>query len=203
MTEYLDRELLAFGQRFHGHKCPAMPMGLRTGLAALRALGVERAPDKQLMALIELDDDQCSTCWADGIQVTTGCTFGKGNIKKLYYGKWVLTLIDKATQRAVRVALKTEMMQRSKQSEFMKQRQAGVPASQIPASVSEPLIEMVVSTPDERMLTISDVFTYVWKDSPLTFDSTVCESCGELVVTKDARSKDGKTVCIPCSGYGK
>jgi|GEM_PF-2495654 len=50
VTEYLDRELLAFGQRFHGHKCPAMPMGLRAGLAALRALGVERAPDKQLMA---------------------------------------------------------------------------------------------------------------------------------------------------------
>jgi formylmethanofuran dehydrogenase subunit E len=31
----LDKELLAFGQKFHGHKCPAMPMGLRAGLTAI------------------------------------------------------------------------------------------------------------------------------------------------------------------------
>ena len=33
------------GLLLHGHKCPAMPMGLRAGLAALEALGVERAAD--------------------------------------------------------------------------------------------------------------------------------------------------------------
>ncbi|HAM45070.1 MAG TPA: hypothetical protein DCM67_08640 [Propionibacteriaceae bacterium] len=35
--------LLELGLAFHGHKCPAMPMGLRAGLAALEALGVQRA----------------------------------------------------------------------------------------------------------------------------------------------------------------
>ncbi|MBW1646406.1 MAG: tRNA CCA-pyrophosphorylase, partial [Deltaproteobacteria bacterium] len=25
------KELLAIGLRFHGHKCPAMPLGLRAG----------------------------------------------------------------------------------------------------------------------------------------------------------------------------
>jgi formylmethanofuran dehydrogenase subunit E len=28
---------------FHGHKCPAMPLGYRAAQAAMRALGVERA----------------------------------------------------------------------------------------------------------------------------------------------------------------
>ena len=33
-------EILETGLKFHGHKCPAMPMGLRAGLAAMKALGV-------------------------------------------------------------------------------------------------------------------------------------------------------------------
>jgi len=36
------KECFALALQFHGHKCPAMPMGLRAGLAALKALGVER-----------------------------------------------------------------------------------------------------------------------------------------------------------------
>jgi formylmethanofuran dehydrogenase subunit E len=167
----LDRELLAFGQKFHGHKCPAMPMGLRTALAAMKALGVEHAPDGQLMALIEIDEDHCATCWADGIQVATGCTLGKGNIKKLGYGKWGLTLIDKKTQRAVRVVPKAEAMQKNKESQFMAMRKSGMPASQIPAEIADPLVEMVSNAPDEMLLTVSEVFPYEWHDAPHTFES--------------------------------
>ena len=60
----LDQDLLDLGLRFHGHRCPAMPLGLRTALAAMNALGVEHAPDAQLVALIEIDSDHCATCWA-------------------------------------------------------------------------------------------------------------------------------------------
>ncbi|MBP1779864.1 MAG: tungsten formylmethanofuran dehydrogenase subunit, partial [candidate division NC10 bacterium] len=91
------KEFLEIGQRFHGHKCPAMPMGLRVGAAAMNKLGVQRAPDGQLVALVELGDDHCAHCFADGIQVITGCTYGKGNIKQLNYGKWGVTLIDRAS----------------------------------------------------------------------------------------------------------
>ena len=44
-----SKDWLEFGQKFHGHKCPAMPMGLRVGAAAMNALGVERAKDGQLI----------------------------------------------------------------------------------------------------------------------------------------------------------
>ena len=38
----MDRnsELYKIGLALHGHKCPAMPLGLRAGLAAMEALGV-------------------------------------------------------------------------------------------------------------------------------------------------------------------
>lgn len=45
-------------------------------------------------------------CFGDGIQYTTGCAFGKGNIRKQAYGKLVFTLIEKASGRAVSVAYK-------------------------------------------------------------------------------------------------
>ena len=64
------------GLILHGHKCPAMPLGLRVGAAALNKLGVERAKDGQLMALVELGEDHCATCFADGVQMITGCTLG-------------------------------------------------------------------------------------------------------------------------------
>ena len=76
----------------HGHECPAMPLGLRAGAIAMNRLGVERSRDKQLLALVELGDEHCSH--GDGVQMITGCTFGKGNIKQLGYGKFGLTLVD-------------------------------------------------------------------------------------------------------------
>ncbi len=42
-NEYFDTAM-----KFHGHKCPAMPLGLRAGHAAMRILGVERSKDKEL-----------------------------------------------------------------------------------------------------------------------------------------------------------
>ncbi len=59
----LDKDLLSMGLEFHGHKCPAMPMGLRAGIAALRALGVERSKDKELHAIGETGEGHAAGCW--------------------------------------------------------------------------------------------------------------------------------------------
>ncbi len=37
------REFLEAGLTLHGHKCPAMPQGLRAGAIAMNHLGVERS----------------------------------------------------------------------------------------------------------------------------------------------------------------
>jgi formylmethanofuran dehydrogenase subunit E len=198
-----QQELLELGQVFHGHKCPAMPMGLRASLVAMEALGVERTGDSALVALVELDENHCATCFADGVQVATGCTFGKGNIRKLHYGKWGLTLIDKKRGKAVRVAPLAAAMEANKKTEFMALRKQGVPPTQIDPSISEPLVERVMSAPVENLLTVSEVFDYDWHESPHTFDSVVCEECGEMVVERNARIKAGRTLCIPCAGYEK
>ena len=34
------KEFFEVGLKFHGHRCPAMPMGIRAGMAGMKALGV-------------------------------------------------------------------------------------------------------------------------------------------------------------------
>ena len=77
-------ELFEEGMKFHGHKCPAMPMGLRAGLVAMKVLGVERSKDKELKVIAETGKGHAAGCFLDGIMVATGCTYGKSNIEKSY-----------------------------------------------------------------------------------------------------------------------
>lgn len=196
----INDDLYKVGLALHGHKCPAMPLGLRAGLAAMDALGVQHAPDGQLTALVEIDRNHCSTCFADGIQVATGCTFGKGNIRSLGYGKFALTLIDNKTSRSVRVVVTHEAMRRSQESEFIKFRKQGMPASQINPSLVEPLIDQVLAEKTEVLFTVEPVKEM--KPPPMAphaFDTIFCAECGEVTVERYARVKHGKIVCIPCA----
>ncbi|GET34652.1 tRNA CCA-pyrophosphorylase [Prolixibacter bellariivorans] len=194
------QEWLEFGQKFHGHKCPAMPMGLRVGAAAMNALGVERANDGQLIAFVDLGDDHCATCFADGLQVIMGTTFGKGNIKKTHKGKWAVIVVDKATGKAVRVTPRAEAMLANKQTSFFKDyREKGIPASKVPEETIEPLVKKVMNAPADQILIVSEVFDYDLKQHPHSFNSFVCEECGEMTVMEYGRIKGDKKVCIDCA----
>jgi formylmethanofuran dehydrogenase subunit E len=198
----MDRndELFKAGLLLHGHKCPAMPMGLRAGLAALEALGVPRAADGQLVALVEIDSDHCGTCYADGIQMATGCTFGKGNIQKLGYGKFALTLIDRKSGRSVRVVTRPETIRKSQESEFIGYRKRGVPASQIDVALAEPLVDFMLSAPTETLFEVGAVGeTKLPTPRPHDFNAQTCSECGEVMVERYARIKDGKVVCMTCA----
>lgn len=194
------QEWLEFGQKFHGHKCPAMPMGLRVGAAAMNALGVERAKDGQLIAFVDLGDDHCATCFGDGLQVIMGTTFGKGNLKKTHKGKWAVTLVDRATGRAVRVTPKAEAMLNNKKTKFFTDyRMLGKPASIVPADIVDPLVKNVMGAPDEMLLSVSPIFDYKLEPKKDSFDGFVCEECGEMTVMEYGRIKGDKKVCMDCA----
>ena len=193
-------ELYKAGLLLHGHKCPAMPMGLRAGMAALEALGVERAMDGQLTALVEIDSEHCATCYADGVMMATGCTFGKGNIRKLGYGKFVLTLIDNKTGRSVRVATCNEVIKRNQESEFIQFRKKGVPASKIAPELIDPAVDFILTEPTEKLFNIGPVQEVkVTPGRAHDFNTIICSECGEVAVERYARIKNGKVVCMPCA----
>ena len=193
------KEFLKAAQHLHGHKCPAMPLGLRAGAAAMNALAVPRAKDKDLLAIVELGEDHCSHCFADGVKMITGCTFGKGNIRKVPYGKFGLTLADRATGRAVRVVPRAEAQANTRKTVFFQEyRLKGVPASKVPDEVVDPLIQQVMGAPQDQILSVGPEFRMEVDRKPESFESGVCENCGEMVVEKYLRLAGGKKVCIPC-----
>jgi formylmethanofuran dehydrogenase subunit E len=186
------------GLKFHGHKCPAMPLGLRAAAAAMNALGVERSRDKELVLLAETADDHAAGCFVDGLMTVTGCTYGKSNVSKSYYGKMAFTLIDTKQNKAVRVQLKPEFFGKMLESPFVQQRKQGVPPQDIPASITDPLVEGVMARPEAEFLEISPVFEYNFTKAKGTFDTDLCDMCGERVFANRLQQVDGKRVCIPC-----
>ncbi len=59
----------------------------------MRALGVERSMDKELFVEAGTGRGHAAGCFVGGIMAATGCTYGKANIRKLYYNK--MAFVDK------------------------------------------------------------------------------------------------------------
>jgi len=197
-----DAQMLELAFAFHGHRCPAMPTGFRMARELMRRLGVERARDGEVLALVEIGTDHFAGCFADGVMVATGCTFGKGNIRRLGYGKFALTLYDPGRKRAVRGLIRTAAMQANLASEFFtKYGSQGVPASKVPPEVAEPLMRNALEAPIEKICDIGKPMDTDVETPPHIFSALVCEQCGEMVVESYLRLKDGSKLCLPCSGY--
>ncbi len=197
-------ELFEVGMKFHGHKCPAMPMGLRAGMAAMKALGVPRAQDKELFVIAETGKGHAAGCFLDGIMTATGCTYGKSNIEKTYFNKMAFTLIDQKAGRAVRVSLKPEFFEKALASPFVQQRKAGVPPQDIAAEIADPLVDRILSLDESAFLDIGEVHDTQVKKGKGIFAARRCASCGEVTfINKLRETEDGQLVCIPCSGYSE
>ncbi len=190
---------LDLGVALHGHKCPGMALGLRLGAEAMNALGVERARDTQLLALLELGDHHCTHCLADGVQIITGCTLGKENLIKLGYGKLGVTIVDRATKRAVRVVPRPEAQAAMRTTPFFTDyREKFVPFSAVPDMLVEPLVRKVLEAPREAIVQVGDIQRL---DGPIQVTSLAtfrCERCGDLVAEPYGRLSAGSRLCIPC-----
>lgn len=71
-------ELIENGTAFHGHLGPFLVAGIRMGIIALKELNSGGHSD--LDVLVGTGTTPPISCLIDGIQVSTGCTLGKGNV---------------------------------------------------------------------------------------------------------------------------
>ena len=71
-------EMIERAIEFHGHLGPFLVLGIRMGLLALRELS--SSGYEGIEALVKTGNTPSLSCLLDGIQVSTGCTMGKGNI---------------------------------------------------------------------------------------------------------------------------
>lgn len=167
---------------FHGHLCPGLSLGIKMAMRAMELLGVERARDEELLAVVEMDN-----CAVDGIQYITGCTFGKGNLFFRDYGKVAATFSHRGKNAAVRLCFKpgatdTEEINRVRDEPGGKEQVAKV---MLNMSAGELFVEKDVPPPVIPTAQIHG--------------SIVCTSCGEAVMETRIVEMEGDPHCIPCS----
>jgi len=185
---------------FHGHRCPFLPIGYRMGGLAMGYLSVEREKDHGFFVFPEIGEGHPQTCMVDGIQAATGATYGKVLVEKTFYGKLAATFYH-PQKGAVRYSLKPEFMDDMGNFEFFVYRKKGVEPSQIPLPVVEEVINWVYGQSDDFMFKVEPKPDFKFSPVKGSFNKAKCSICGEYVFDRYLRMKDGKPVCIPCSGY--
>jgi len=196
-----DRQILLKALEFHGHRCWASVAGVRAGLAALRVLGVKRSGGRQLHAFVEIGEDHGGMCFGDGVQYSTGCTLGKGNMEKTPYGKLAVTLIERSTNRAVRVGYKPTLQKHIGASAFMVKRGQGIEPDEIPEAEQMELVDLIWNAPESDVLAVEEIFQFKREWFPEIMGFVPCAACHELTARAYLRVVGDKHVCIPCSGY--
>jgi formylmethanofuran dehydrogenase subunit E len=78
-------EMINQAIEFHGHLGPFLVLGIRMGLLALKELS---SPGYEgIEAVAKTGNTPSLSCLLDGIQISTGCTMGKGNIATVPLGR--------------------------------------------------------------------------------------------------------------------
>ena len=94
---------------FHGHLGPYLVLGMCMGDLAIKKLACRR--HFGIMAEVYGAAKKPKSCLIDGIQVSAGCTYGKGNIHK-QNGKIIRVVFKNlVSKRKLRISLKKELIQ--------------------------------------------------------------------------------------------
>ena len=97
---------------FHGHLGPYLVLGLLMGEYALKKL--KARPHFGLEVKVWGAKNKPQSCLIDGLQISTGCTYGKGNIVK-YNGKVIrVSFLNCDSERSLSLILSGELVKKLK-----------------------------------------------------------------------------------------
>jgi formylmethanofuran dehydrogenase subunit E len=192
INEQMVRESVAF----HGHMCPGLAIGIRAAEVALREIG-PHAHDEEVVAVVETD-----MCGVDAIQFLTGCTFGKGNLIHLDYGKNSFSFYRRSDGKGIRLVTRREALDEpDPEWERLRNRLGEADLTHEERDRFRQLHEArsrkILGLPLENLFEFKKPQGKIPSHARL-MDSVTCESCGEGVMETRTRRFRGKTVCIPC-----
>jgi len=195
------KKLLRMTGMLHGHFCPFVAIGVKAAVRAVKEMGVNSTGMEQIIAIVETNN-----CFSDGVQLVTGCSFGNNALIYRDYGKTAFTLA-KRNGEAVRVSVKAD-------SKFLEERepkamelfQKVVVERQGTEADHRRLMKLwqqtsfkMLGIPDDELFDVNRLTIQVPSYARI-FANVKCSVCGENIMEPRARIKDGKPVCIPCSG---
>jgi formylmethanofuran dehydrogenase subunit E len=138
----------------------------------------------------------------DAIQSLTGCTFGKGNLIHLDYGKNAFTFIRRSDGKAVRIVTRPDGWgdpSPEHQALFTKIRaETATPEEQQRfQELHQERARMILNRPLETIFEVTPVEPAIPAKARI-HDSVTCTGCGESVMETRSRLFRGESFCIPC-----
>lgn len=186
----------------HGHHCSYSAYGVVAGLYGIKKMGITNTGMEEIVAIVETNN-----CFADGIQMVTGCSLGNNALIYRDYGKTAVTFIRRRDGKAIRLVLAPEFEDSREQqypeaielfNRLVARREQGSPDDF--ARLMELFDQMSVAeltVPVEEMFRIEEVDIEIPAFAPI-FESIKCVKCGENVMKTRVVEKDGQPHCIPC-----
>ncbi len=182
--------------RFHGHMCPGLAMGIRAAEIALREVG-GHSSDEEVVALTETD-----MCAVDAIQYLTGCTFGKGNLVHLDYGKNAYTFARRSDGRAIRVSARPGAFERSPEYGQLSAKVRDGSATQEEQALHKEQradrVEAILRAPEEQLYAVEELEGAQVPPMARIHDSVPCAGCGEPTMETRVRRLGGRELCPAC-----
>lgn len=170
----------------HHHLCPRQVLGARVGLAGAAALNLSLPrTDKRLLVILETDG-----CFADGLEVATGCTVGHRTLKVVDYGKVAAVFVDVKTEQAIRVAPRLDVREKSwhyapdERRHYFAQL---IGYQQMPDDELLSIQPVQLNTPVSQIVSRPGV-------------RVNCTVCGEEILNEREVWQGAAALCQPCAG---
>ncbi|MEM1635191.1 MAG: FmdE family protein [Thermosphaera sp.] len=201
-------ELLSMAEKIHGHVCPFLVLGLRASEIALSRLGlykpgVYETINEEILAVVETNN-----CFADGVQVATGCTFGNNSLIYLDLGKNAVTLVKRGSRRGVRVYIDSDRIKKDIPVEARELFHRVVVERKGTREEAERLNKVwreiglkMIDLP-EGMFDVMEVEITEELERAPVFESVRCSKCGELAMSTRIVYVGDKPFCKSCANAG-
>ena len=106
------RITLSEAKKFHGHLGPYLILGILAGEMAIRELRCKRYFGLNIK--VRGVNKKPKSCLIDGLQLSTGATYGKGNIKKLDGSELKIEFYNRLNCKKITLRFKNNLNQRLK-----------------------------------------------------------------------------------------
>jgi formylmethanofuran dehydrogenase subunit E len=181
---------------FHGHTCPGVAIGFRAAKAGLDLLEEQRAPDEELVTIVETD-----ACGTDAVQVLTGCTFGKGNFIYKDYGKQAFTFFSRNTGKGIRVVMQPGVLgsddRHQELIDKIREGRAGLEDQEEFKKLHTQRTRDVLDQPFDQLFSIQNIRVPIPEKAQM-MPAKICERCGEPVMSSRLSEIDGQWICRGC-----
>lgn len=199
-------DVLREARAFHGHVCPFLALGIRASAIAIeklkaRRVGTEESVTEDILAIVE-----CNNCFADGVQIATGCTLGNNSLVYFDLGKNALTLVRRGEWRGIRVYIDADALDKkyfpNEANELFNKvvvrRQGTEEDRKRLTEMWERIAYNMLEIPEDDFK-IETVDVNPIEQAPI-FKNVRCSKCDELVMETRASYVDGKPYCLKCAG---